>query len=259
MHIRNTSHSTILATSIATLVCLSVLLFTTSKAGFADDSKPKSVFRTATVQRGNITATVSATGTLEPEEVIDVGAQVSGVIASFGPDRGDKDKTVDYCSVVKKGDILAQIDPARYELGVDHAKAGLVVAQAELKRAAVRSRQAEKDWERGKEMKITLTQEDLDTRKAAFDGAKAEEEARKAAVQQAEVALKQAEIDLRYCTITAPADGVIIDRRVNLGQTVVSNLQASSLFLLAKGPEEIAGLGFGERGRHRSHQERPVR
>src|SRR5438128_2093474 len=92
-------------------------------------------FRTAEVQRGDLHATISATGTIEPEEVVDVGAQVAGQIKEFGPDPRDSNKRVDYGTPVKVGTVLAKIDDAVYQSQVDQAKAQVAQAQAGLQRA----------------------------------------------------------------------------------------------------------------------------
>src|SRR6266511_2087651 len=82
-------------------------------------------FRTTLIERGNLTATITATGTLEPEEVVDVGAQVAGRIVEFGKDRRDTTKTIDYNSEVEPGDVLAEIDKALYEADLKQAKAAV--------------------------------------------------------------------------------------------------------------------------------------
>src|SRR5262245_43588150 len=97
-------------------------------------SRPPS-FRSEAVQRGDLVLTISATGTVEPEEVVDVGAQVAGQIKSLGADPRDSTKSVDYCTPVTEGTILARIDDTLFKSDVDQADAALKVAQASLKRA----------------------------------------------------------------------------------------------------------------------------
>ena len=86
---------------------------------------PATGFRTAAIKRGDLLSTISATGTVEPEEVVDVGAQVMGLILEFGPDPHDPAKLIDYGSVVEKGTVLAKIDPTPYEAAVEQAEATL--------------------------------------------------------------------------------------------------------------------------------------
>src|SRR5262249_48103992 len=109
---------------------------------------PKGALRTETVKRGTVAGTFKATGTLEPEEVVDVGAQVAGQIVAFGTDPADKAKTVDYNTQVEAGTVLARIDPAPYEAQVEKAKAGLTRAQAELKLAEAHWAKADRDFRR---------------------------------------------------------------------------------------------------------------
>src|SRR5690606_20605570 len=103
--------------------------------------------RTAEVERGELLVTISATGTLEPDEVVDVGAQVMGRISEFGPDARAaseakyEGKHVDYNSVVKKGDLLAQIDPALFQATFDQASASLARAEADLMQSEAKLKQ----------------------------------------------------------------------------------------------------------------------
>ena len=167
-------------------------------------------FRTAPITRGDLVQTVSATGTLEPEEVVDVGAKVTGQIISLGIDPSDPahQKKIDYGAVVHKGTVLASIDDALYKARVAHSEAGLRRAEAEL--TVARAKQQPPDL------------------------AKATVIAAESVVQQSKADLEQAKTDLDHTVITSPVEGVIIDRRVNVGQTVVAGQNAPSLFLIAK-------------------------
>ena len=207
-------------------------------------------FRTAAVTRGDIVTTISATGTVEPEEVLDVGAQVAGVILSFGTDVNGK--SVDYNSVVTEGTVLARIDTRLYQASLDSAQATLLQAQANVpkmnadldqKRALLQ--QATNDWKRAQALWDTksgaLAESAYDQYKANFEVAKtnvdidlANIKVAEAAVVQDQGAVDQCKTNLAYCTITSPVKGIVIDRRVNIGQTVVSSLSSPSLFLIAK-------------------------
>jgi HlyD family secretion protein len=219
---------------LISLLCLLGL----ASVGPADEpgsDKPKWTFRTAVVKRGAIEATVRATGTLEPEEVVDVGAQVAGQVEKFGRDPRDAAKTIDFGTPVEEGTVLAQIDPALYQADVEHAQTGLKRAEAELQLAMAQCKLAERDWARARELdKKLLSPADLDAYESKYEVAKANVEVSKAAVLQARATLKRAEINLGYCTIRSPIKGVIVDRRVNVGQTVVASLSAPSLFLIAR-------------------------
>jgi HlyD family secretion protein len=204
--------------------------------------------RTAPVTRGDLLATISATGTVEPEEVVDIGAQVAGRIVVFGKDRDGK--TVDYGSHVEAGTVLARIDDALYAADVESAKAtvgqslaSLQRAEADLGQLKAKLYQAERDWARAKKLgpSDALSQADYDAAQSAYETAKANLEVGKAAiaqakktVEQSKAALQRAQQNLSYCTIISPVRGVIVDRRVNIGQTVVASLNAPSLFLIAK-------------------------
>ena len=216
---------------------------------FARDSN-KSRFRTAVAERGELLATINATGTIEAEENIDIGAQVQGKIEKFGPDPKAPKKTIDYGSEVEEGTVLAQIDPSLYQATVDQTEANFHQAQANVDKAkadlvAMRSKleQTKRDWDRVQKLAPTKALSDLDvdtaknaweTAQAAVPGGEAAVKAAEAAVEVAKALWNTAKINLAYCTIKSPVKGVVITRRVNIGQTVVSSLSAPSLFLLAR-------------------------
>lgn len=214
---------------------------------FSNGQEPVS-FRTAKIQRDSLTLSIGATGTVEPEELINVGAQIAGQILSFGKDRNGK--TIDYGSNVEDGTILAQIDDSLYQAEVLSAEAQVIQAQASLQRSYADQNQlkaklelARLDWERAQRLMPTesLAKASYDSYKAAYEAAQAALAVGDAAIKQAQgslsysqAVLQRARRNLSYCTIKSPVKGVIIDRRVNIGQTVVSSLNAPSLFLIAK-------------------------
>lgn len=205
-------------------------------------------FKTVEVTRGDLLVAISATGTVQPEEVVDVGAQVAGQILSFGKDGSGK--TVDYGSVVESGTVLANIDESLYsaeaaqtEAQVQSAKANLQRVEADLVQLKAKLNQADRDWQRAQKLgpSEALAQSSYDAYKSAYETALANVAVGQAAilqarasVAQAEATLKRAQRNLGYCTIKSPVNGVIVDRRVNIGQTVVASLNAPSLFLIAK-------------------------
>lgn len=261
-------------------------------------------FKTTSVARGSLLVTIDASGTLEPEEAVDVGAQVGGQVIAFGTDVDGK--SVDYGSRVEQGAVLARIDEAlsdadvkQAEAGVASARAGVTRAEADLEqfRAALaqaeaqatssevgiaraeadltqlkaKLKQAQRDWERAQklgpsealaqaafdgyqsaheaavanvavgEATVLQARSTRDASRSAVAMAKANVAVGEAAVLQAKASLTQAETslwraqrNLGYCTITSPVSGVIIDRRVNIGQTVNASMDAPSLFLIAK-------------------------
>jgi HlyD family secretion protein len=207
-------------------------------------------FRTVAVERSDLSATIGATGTIEPEEVIDIGAQVAGMIQEFGRDPQNPNNPIDYGSRVEKGTVLARIDESLYRAAVDQAAANLHQAEANVHQAAAnldamksKLEQTRRDWQRVQKLEPTraISATDVDTARNAFETASATVpageaalEAAKKSVEVSRATLATAKINLNYCTIVSPVKGVIVDRRVNIGQTVVSSLSAPSLFLLAK-------------------------
>jgi HlyD family secretion protein len=208
----------------------------------------KVLFNTAVVKRGDLVSTISATGTIEPVEVVDVGAQVAGLILSFGKDKNGN--SIDYGSIIEEGTVLARIDDSVYAADfalaraqVEQDKAGELSADAALQQVKAKLIQTEAEWNRAQELSRSklLATADFDTYKANYEIAKANVSAAGAAVAQAKAAtvqaralLEKAQRNLDFCVIKSPVKGVIIDRRVNIGQTVVSSLNAPSLFLIAR-------------------------
>ncbi|HUJ11367.1 MAG TPA: efflux RND transporter periplasmic adaptor subunit [Verrucomicrobiae bacterium] len=221
------------------VVALAVVLIGLALWHFHRAAEPASELRVFSLTKTNLLATISATGTVEPEEVVDVGAQVAGQINSFGKD--DSGKPIDYDSEVDAGTVLAQIDPALYAADVEVSQANLESAQANVLQAQAKLGQAQQDWDRAQKLgpSEALAPSAYDQYKANFEVAKANLEVAKAGVAQAKAALDRAQRNLDYCTIKSPVKGVIIDRRVNIGQTVVSSLNAPSLFLIAKDLKRI--------------------
>jgi HlyD family secretion protein len=206
-------------------------------------------FRMAKVKREDLVLTKTATGTLEPEEVVDVGAQVMGRIEKFGPDKSDPEgkKTVNFNSVVHEGDILAHIDRTLLDGQFRQAEASLIRAQADLGQMKAKLLQAENDMKRAEKLReanerlrktddklVVISDADYDLAVANHETAKANVGVAEAEVKQAEAALQIAKTNLGYTIIPSPIDGTVISRRVNIGQTVVASLNAPSLFLIAK-------------------------
>jgi HlyD family secretion protein len=245
--------------------------WTLGSAGHADPA-----YRIDTATRGDLLASFGATGTLEPEDVVDVGAQVAGQIREFGVD-ARSGKPIDYGSEVEAGDLLARIDDALYRAKVNQSAAGVTqqeaaceqaLAKMEAAAAAVKVAEAAlqadraaydvacRNWERGQRIGPgAQSQQDYDAARGAFETARglvAKDEASlalakvlvkdaqaavstaRAAADSARAQLDQDRINLGYTQIKAPVKGVIIDRRVTLGQTVQSSFNAPSLFLLAR-------------------------
>jgi HlyD family secretion protein len=226
----------------------------------------KVAFRTEKIERGDLIVTVGATGTLEPEELVDVGAQVVGRIEKFGDDpRAATDpefegKHVDYNTPVEEGTVLAEIDESVYLAQRNQARAALARAKADLIQLKAQYAQAEAEWNRAQKLRNLdvkgVSANELSTRvetddrprikmraisdadfilaKSRYEVSKANIDVGQAAIEQQQSALDLAETNLGYTVIKSPVRGTIIDRRVNIGQTVVASLNAPSLFLIAK-------------------------
>jgi HlyD family secretion protein len=195
---------------------------------------------TATISRGEIIDTVGSTGTLQAVTTVQVGSQVSGNIAWLG---------ADFNSIVKKGQVIARLDPSLFQAQVDQANANLVKAradvtraQADVDRAKVVLVDAQQKFTRAKELsdKKLLPQSDYDAAKIAVDSAQSSLQSSQASlnssqatVVQSQANLNQAQVNLDHCTITAPIDGIVVQRSVDVGQTVAASMQAPTLFILA--------------------------
>lgn len=204
--------------------------------------------RTVSPQKGDYIEKVQATGTLEPTELVDVGAQMSGIIMSFGQDADGK--AIDYGSDVKEGQLLAVIDDTfvnldirRLEAGVQQAEASIAVAEANINQAQANYNKAKRDRDRveklgpGDALSQTSYDEYVSTEEAAaasLVSAKASLEEAKASRASAEAQLDYEKENIKYVQITSPVNGTVIVRQVSVGQTVVSNMSASSLFLIAR-------------------------
>lgn len=191
-------------------------------------------FKSAQVKRGDVAATINASGTIEPLEVVDIGAQVAGIIKSFGVDINKK--TIDYGSIVEKDAVLAKIDDSVYSADLLVAKAAETAAEANLEQMQAKLDQATAEWRRAQDLYTNklMAQVDYDTDKANYEVALANVSVAKSGILQAQAAVTAAQRNLDFCTIKSPVRGVVIDRRVNIGQTVVSSLNAPSLFLIAE-------------------------
>lgn len=188
---------------------------------------PASKFETATIDCGTIVSKVTATGALSAVVTVTVGTQVSGKISEL---------KVDFNSVVKKGDLIARIDPALFEANVEQAKAQVLVAEAAIEKDKVQVRDATRTFNRNKELIKTafVAQSDVDTAETTMMAAQAQQRADEAALAQAHASLTQSKLNLSYTEIHAPISGVVISRAVDVGQTVAASMQAPVLFTVAQ-------------------------
>jgi HlyD family secretion protein len=185
---------------------------------------------TQALQKGDLTITVSATGYIEPVENIDVGTEVSGTITKV---------YVDYNDLVKKGQILAQLDKTKYQSTLDKAQAYLSAAKASLENMNAQLYQTEATVSRNKMLKkstkgVLPSQSDWDRDWANYLTAKAQVSNAKAQVEQAVYSLVSSKYDLERTTIYSPVDGIILVRDIDPGQTVAASFQTPVLFKIAK-------------------------
>lgn len=187
--------------------------------------KPR--FVTTPVERGRLVARVTATGTLSALVTVQVGSQVSGRIAQL---------SADFNSQVKKGEVIARIDPQLFLAAVEQARANAVAAEGNMAKAKAQATNAKQQLERSRALRQQnlVAQADLDTAEANAAAAVAQVAASEGELRQARAALHQAEINLKYTTIVSPIDGVVISRSVDVGQTVAASLAAPTLFTIAE-------------------------
>lgn len=190
-----------------------------------DEAVPK--FETAAADRGRITARVTATGTLSALVTVQVGSQVSGRIALLN---------ADFNSSVKKGELIARIDPQLFKATLEQARANLVAAKGNLAKAQAQAVDLERQAQRSEQLaqRNLIAPADRDTAVANANAAKAQVQASEGAEAQANASLMQAQVNLAYTDIISPIDGVVISRSVDVGQTVAASMQAPVLFTIAE-------------------------
>lgn len=196
------------------------------------NGEPAAQYKFKRIERGDITATVSATGKVNAVVTVQVGSQVSGTIQRLD---------VDFNSKVTKGQVVAQIDPALFEAQVAQAKGKLANDEANVEKARVVMLDAKRNLDRMEELlsKNLVSQSDKDTAQTAYDSNAAGFKAAQAQVLQDQASLRLAETNLRYTTIRSPVDGIVISRNVDVGQTVAASLQAPTLFTIAQDLTEM--------------------
>jgi HlyD family secretion protein len=184
-------------------------------------------FKTAKVERGDIVSTVSATGNLAAVVTVQVGTQVSGTIQKL---------FVDFNSPVKKGQTIAQIDPALFNAQVDQSHGNYLNAQANLLKAKSDLVDSKRTLERNRQLLKDgiVSQSDFDAAETKFEEATAGVKGAEGSVKQTMGAYSQALTNLKYSTIKSPVDGIVVSRNVDVGQTVAASFQTPTLFTIAQ-------------------------
>ncbi len=184
-------------------------------------------YRTTPVERGDIRVAISATGTLSAISTVTVGSQISGQVT---------DVLVDFNSQVKKGDVLARIDPSTYEAQIEQGTAQIASAGASLAQARATLRNAELDYQRKADLgkQKLVAQSDVDLARSALDQARAQVNSSQAQIRQQTASTQTTRVNLQRTVITSPVDGVVLTRTIEPGQTVAANFSAPELFTIAE-------------------------
>ncbi|MEA2490287.1 MAG: HlyD family secretion protein [Acidobacteriota bacterium] len=192
-----------------TTTFLLLLLIAACKGSGSKDNQ----YKTEKAERGTVTMTVTATGTLSAVTTVQVGSQVSGVIFRL---------YADFNSEVKKGQLLAELDPTPFQAQVEQRRADVTRAQVGIEDTRLKYDRQRRLLEAG-----LTAQAEVDAAKAQYDSARAQ-------LSQAQAALSQAQTNLSYTKISSPIDGMVVDKQYDVGQTVAASFQAPTLFQIAQ-------------------------
>ena len=226
---RRPRRGVLIGAGMALLAALAVWFFFLRGGG---DAEP---YRTEAVRRGEITRSVSASGTLEALVTVEVGSQISGQVTQV---------MVDYNDRVRRGQVMAVLDPQNQRSAVEQSQAQIASAQAGVAQAQAQVALAQAEYDRQKFLfdRQIVAQAALDTAQASLRTARANVASAQAQVRQAQAALRSNQATLGRTTITAPIDGIVIDRQIEPGQTVASGLNVAVLFTLAQDLGRVQAL-----------------
>ena len=201
-------------------------------AAWSFRSSDAPVYQTVAAERGDITTHITASGSLQAVGTVEVGSEVSGLI---------KELYADFNTPVKKGQVLARIDPSTFEARVLQGEAQQATAQAQLDQAKADLKEAERDYETKRKLSTSgwYSARGTETAEATLEKARAAVKLAEASLLQAKANLNQARIDLSRTYIRAPVDGVVISRAINVGQTVAASFQTPTLFTIAEDLAEM--------------------
>jgi HlyD family secretion protein len=213
-------------------------------------SRPEPTVTTLPVTRGDVAETVQATGTLEAVTTVDVGTQVSGVV---------QDLYADFNQIVRKGQVIARLDPSILQTQIESQKANVVRAEADLERLRVTLADAKQKLDRAQAMfaKELVPRTELEAAELAVKSADAQIKSSEASLNQSKAALNQAQVNLGYTVIHSPIDGIVISRSVDPGQTVAASMNAPTLYVIAADLSKmqvLANIDEAEIGRMRPGQ-----
>jgi HlyD family secretion protein len=206
---------------------LAVVLSAAGYAYWSGGQRPPVKYKTAKIERGSILQVVTATGTVNPVQTVQVGSQVSGIVTHL---------YADFNSEVKEGQLVARIDPSLFKNKVVEMEANVQNMKGNLARARADLAQRKLDLDRAKALyeQSLIAKADLDNAGTAYQTALAGIQIGEAQVKQAETTLTKARLDLKYTEIYSPVNGTVISRNVDAGQTVAASFQTPVLFLVAR-------------------------
>ena len=235
------------------LIVFVVLLAALGTGGWAyyqNRTRPEPTVTTVPVSRGEVVERVQATGTLEAVTTVTVGTQVSGVVQEL---------YADFNSIVRKGQVIARLDPSILQVQIESQKANVVRAEADLERLRVALADAQQKYDRAKAMfaKELVPKTDYEAAELAVKSADAQIKSSEASLTQSKASLNQATVNLGYTVITSPIDGIVISRNVEPGQTVASSMNAPTLFIIAADltkMQVVANIDESDVGRMRPGQ-----
>jgi len=219
-------------------------------AYYATRSRPEPTVSTMPVARGDIVELVQATGTLEAVTTVDVGTQVSGLVQEL---------YADFNSIVRKGQVIARLDPSIIQTQIESQRANVIRAEADLERLRVTLTDSRQKLDRAKQMseKSLIPRTELETAELNVKSTEAQIRSSEAALTQAKANLNQADVNLKHTVIESPIDGIVISRNVDPGQTVASSMNAPTLFVIAADltkMQVVANIDEADVGRMRPGQ-----
>ena len=235
------------------LIVFVVLLAALGTGGWAyyqNRTRPEPTVTTVPVSRGEVVERVQATGTLEAVTTVTVGTQVSGVVQEL---------YADFNSIVRKGQVIARLDPSILQVQIESQRANVVRAEADLERLRVALADAQQKYDRATALfaKELVPKTDYEAAELAVKSADAQIKSSEASLTQSKASLNQATVNLGYTVITSPIDGIVISRNVEPGQTVASSMNAPTLFVIAADltkMQVVANIDESDVGRMRPGQ-----
>ncbi|MDE0864604.1 MAG: efflux RND transporter periplasmic adaptor subunit [Rubripirellula sp.] len=219
--------------TIFKLLIIAVLIGAAGAAGYQPAKeywreRNKITWETAEIESGDITRYVNSTGTIQPVLSVSIGSFVSGPIVELNVDFNDE---------VKKGDVLARVDPRLFKANVDRDEATLLAREADLERVEAQLQQSLNNYLRGKRLRGAnmdfMSDREMDALVFDVKSLQAQRRLAKASILQAKASLETSQANLNYCEVTSPVDGIVINRLINPGQTLAAQFQTPELFVVA--------------------------